>query len=362
MRRLCFVLLLAACQPQATPSAAPVVAALDGAPVRAATASRQSLVRTVELGGVVAASRSARLVPLGQGVVSALPVKLGDRVKRGQLLAELDVSTLRLQVDQAEKAGRLAHLQLDDARREAERAERLAAEGALAQAQLDKARAGLAMAEAQTAQADASVAVLRDQIGRARLTAPFDGTVTMVALEQGEFFSPTPSMSGPPALVAIDDLDNLQLDLHIADVDLPRVHEGMEAVVRSEVYPERTWAGTVQTVGASAEPGTRTFLVRVRIANDDGALRPGLFLTAALVLERADDAIVVPASAVLGDGDQRWAMVLDGDVARRRAVRVGMRGDAGWQVEDGLTDGETVVTEGHFGLPDGSAVRRIDGE
>jgi len=359
MRRLLPLLLLLGCPPaeESAPSNEPRAA--DVAPVRVATAATSSVVRTLELGGVASAWRSARLAPTAQGVVTKLPVELGQVVKKGTILAELDTSTLRLQIDQARKTADLAQLQLDDAQRQSARADALAAESAMTQQQLDQATLGLQLAQAQHAQATAQLAVITDQLDKARLKAPFAGTVTHIGLEQGEFFSAMGGLGGPPALVGLDALDTIKLDVRVPDVDLALVREGMDVLVTTDALPGRTWPGTVALVNAAAEPGTRSFLLRIRLDNEDHSLRPGLFLTARLILESREDVLAVPEDAVTNPESEPWVMILEGSKARRKPVTLGLKGDGGWEVE-GIAAGDQVVVEGHFGLPDGSAVRVIE--
>jgi membrane fusion protein (multidrug efflux system) len=329
-------------------------------PVRVAVTAPGQLVRSLELGGVASADRSARIAPTGQGVIRSLKVELGQKVKKGELLAELDVSTLSLQLDQARSSAQLARLQAQDTRQEAARVDMLQAEGAASSQQIDKMAMGLQLADAQVAQAEASLAVLENQIAKARLTAPFAGTVTGVFLEEGEFFTGMAGMGGPPALVALESLDPIRLDVHVPDVDLARVEQGMRVLITSGAFPGRQWEGEIALINAVADVGARTFTVRIRVPNEDGALRPGLFLTARLVLEQQEDVLAIPEKAISEpDSAEPFVMVVEGSTARRKAVQPGLRGDSGWAV-GGLTAGEQVVVEGHFGLPDGAHVRVID--
>lgn len=360
-RLLLSLLLLTGCAANgSTTSEATTAAKTQSVPVRVVEAATVELVRSLELGGVAAAWRSARLAPAGQGIVKKLHVELGQVVKKGAVLAELDASTLTLQLNQARKSARLGHLQLENAQTEAARAAMLEAEGAIASQQIDQAKMSLQLAEAQVAQAEASLAVLEDQIGKARLVAPFAGTVTGVFLEQGEFFTGMAGMGGPPALVSIDALDPIRLDVHVPDVDLARLSAGMRAIVTSDALPDRVWEGEVALIGAAADVGSRTFTARIRVPNPDRALKPGLFLTARLVLEQQDGVLAVPEVAVAEpDSEAPFVMVIENDIARRKPVKLGLKGDGGWAVE-GLSAGEQVVTEGQFGLPDGAQVRVIE--
>lgn len=359
---IALALVLAGCEAQSTPTApteAPK-AQSNQIPVRVSAAVSTDLIRSLELGGVAKAGRSARLAPTGQGVVKSLPVKLGQRVKKGQVLAELDTSTMSLQLNQAQKSADLARLQLADAQNSAARISVLSAEGAVSTQQIDQAAMGQQLAEAQVAQAEASLAVLKNQIGKARLTAPFDGLVTGVFLEEGEFFTGMAGMGGPPALVSVESLDPIHLDVHVPDVDLGRVAVDMKAIVTGDAFPDRTWEGHVELISAAADAGARTFTVRVSVPNPDLALKPGLFLDARLILEEQAGVLAIPEVAVADpDSGKPYVMVAAADKAERVYVELGLKGDEGWAVQ-GLDAGQQVIVEGQFGLPDGASVRVID--
>jgi len=163
-------------------------------------------------------------------------------------------------------------------------------------------------------------------------------------------------MGGPPALIELDALDPIRLDVHIPDVDLSRIQAGMEVAATTDAWPDREFPGEVTLVNAAADAGARTFLVRISLPNEDRALRPGLFLTARLVVDQRPEAIVVPAVAVTDGVDSPYVMVVEGTTARRTPVEPGLRGDDGWEVT-GVSPGAQVVVEGQFGLPEGATVR-----
>jgi RND family efflux transporter MFP subunit len=354
---LALVTLLSGCSEQSAADAqAAVVGDTYAVPVRVAVAELGALTRSLRLGGTARASRSARLAPTGQGTIAELPVNLGSAVVRGDLLARLDTSTLRLQVEQARKSAALAKLQLTDAEAEVARARRLAEAQAIPTQTLDQAESAYRLASARVDQAAASLAVLDSQVGKARLTAPFAGTITAVGLEEGEFFSGMGGLGSPPMLVELQALDPIQLDVHVPDVDLARLIVGMQAVVTTSAMPDREWPGEIELINAAADRGARTFLVRIKIPNTDHSLKPGLFLDSRLVLERLEDVFVVPAKALTTTDDESYVMVVEGGRARRVVVTAGVRGDQGQQV-DGLEAGAQVIVEGQFGLPDGNAVK-----
>lgn len=354
-------LVLLGCPSASTTTAAPARSAdVDAIPVVVAAAAQGPVVRTLELGGLAEAWRAARLAPSAQGVVETLNVQLGDSVQKGQLLAAIDTTALRLQREAANRSVDLATIQLTDAKAEAARAKDLAASGAVTSRDLEKAELGLELAQAQLEQARAQAASLDGQIRLAQVVAPFAGRVTSLSVEQGEFFTSMASMGGPPMLVEVQALDTIRVDVAVPESDLSKVSEGLAVTLHSDAFPGQTFAGTVTLVNAAATPGARTFLVRIKVPNEGSVLRPGMFLRASLMVSRKDDVISVPPKAVTKGDDGAWVMVVEGDTAKRRAVTPGLRGDDRWEL-GGVQPGENVVVEGHFGLPDGAQVRVIEG-
>jgi membrane fusion protein (multidrug efflux system) len=359
---LLLTLLLAACKGAgvastgATPSPPEQVRAT---PVKTAPAVRGTLIRTLHLTGVGRAWQSANLAPAAQGTVEAVHVGIGMDVRAGQLLAEIDTTTLALQADQARKTVELARLQAEDAERERSRAEGLLGSGAVADATVDKARFAERLGDAQLAQAEAAVRVVEAQLAHARLTAPFDGTVTAVAVDPGEFWTPAASLTGPPTLVVIDNLALIRLDVHLNDVDLVLVHPELPALITTPALPGLSFPGSVALVNASADGGARTFTAVLSVPNPERKLKPGMFLEAAIAVEQRLDVVSVPEPALGEAKDGTFVMLLDGDRARRALVTLGLRGDGGVEVQ-GVNEGASVLVDGHFGLPDGSLVRVVD--
>lgn len=330
----------------------------DAIPVKVAAAARGDVVRTLELGGIAEAWRSARLAPSAQGVVETLNVQLGDSVKEGQLLAAIDTTALDLQHQAAQRAVDLARIQLRDAEAEAKRARTLVESGAITTRDADKAELGFELAQAQIEQAQAQAASLQGQIRLARVVAPFAGRITSLTVEKGEFFSSMSGMGGAPTLLELQALDPIKVDVQISEADLSRVTEGMEVNLESDAYPDQRFTGTVTLVNAAASAGTRTFLVRIRVPNPDGLLRPGMFLRARLKVDQREDVVSVPPQAITRTDDGNYVMVVADATASRRSVQPGLRGDGSWEVQ-GLEPGESVVVDGQFGLPDGARVRVI---
>ncbi len=319
------------------------------------------LERTLELTGTVEAGRAADLVPDMPGRVRRLDVHVGDRVKQGQVLAELDTDLVDLQMRQAEAGVKLATLQLEAAKREFARAEGLYRSGSMPKQQFEQAQTGLEMAKLQLAQARAAQALAKRQQAGGKVVAPFDGVVTWVACEEDENFNPmSMSIGKPPGLVSIVDMHTIRIDLQVSDTDVAHIEEGMPARIFVDVLADRLppqgVEGRVEYVGKAADPASRTFPVRVQAENPDETILVGMHARVRLVLERRDRAIQIPASALLGEEGDRYVMVVEGGRVRKVPVRTGLEGDSGVEVLEGLKGGESVVVEGGFGLVDGALV------
>ncbi len=324
------------------------------------------LERTLELTGSVDAGQSIRMVPDMPGKVKRLPVKVGDRVPKGTLLAQLDLDMAQLQKEQAEAAVKLAELQLESATTEFGRAEQLHQSGSLTGQQFDQARTGLSMAEQQLAQASAARGLASEQISGGALYAPFDGVVTQVGCEQGEYFNPMgmSATGGAAVLVSLVNLDTIRVDLQVADSDIGRIRDGMSVRiwvdVVSDQLSEEGIEGTVTNIGLAADPATRTFPVRVEATNPEQIVRAGMHARVGLVLERKEGVLYVPADALRNDGSGDYVMVAGtaekGSVARKTDVTIALKGDQGVEIVSGLEGGEKVVVEGNFGLPDGALI------
>lgn len=334
--------------------------------VRTATPERRDLIKTLELTGIVEASRSANLVTDIPGKIKKLPVKVGDKVRKGALLAQLDTDMAALQADQAAAMVALAELGLATAQREFERAASLHEQGGLSSQMYEQAQSGAAMAEQQLAQARAARGLAAEQVAGGRLTAPFSGVITYVSQEEGEYFNPMTMspMAGPGGLIGIVDPSGIRIDLQVADSDVGRFAAGMETRIFVDALADRLppggVTGLVESVGVAADATSRTFPVRVVADNSDGAILAGTHARVRLVLDRATDALVVPENAVVRANGGHRVMVVQGERVRYSPVQIGLEGDGGIQVIEGLTGDETLVAEGNLGLADNSLIEVLN--
>lgn len=290
------------------------------------------------------------------GVLDAVFVDRGDRVKRGQLLALVRPSDLPDQLIASRGSLAQAQSSASLARKNFERASQLAPSGVVSQQELQQAQAALASAEAQEAAAKAQVAGLATRLGETRIESPLDGVVTVRRLDPGALVGP-PNASA--TIVTVARVDVLRVFVTVNERDVHAIKVGLEAHVEVDALPGKTLKGSVARLAPTLDPGTRTLDAEVQIDNSGGELRPGMFGRGSIVVDNHPHAAVVPATAVQISSGKRWAFVLKGDKVERREVAVGVDEGDWLEIVKGVAVGEEVVTTGIDAVSDGAAVRAV---
>lgn len=369
-----------------------------------------SLQSIVTASGEIVASRFADIGANVMGRIVELPVKEGDRVEAGQLLARIDpvqasaaadaadatVAALEADARSAGSQVGVAQAALDEARSRAteanaalSRARQLrdaglmpaaefdksdaaanaaAAQVASAQAALERARDGAAAAERRTGQARAERTRARDQLTKTAVTAPIAGVVTRLDVELGEMVVIGVQNQPGSILMTISDLSGINAEVKVAEADVMRLAENMGATVSLEGLPEQRFSGRVIDIGASALPqagaqaAAREFRVRVRLDQPGPQLKPGLTCDADIVVAQRSNVIVVPLPAVVERNKQAGVFQIVDGVARFHTVRTGVIGGLSIEVE-GLNEGAAIVSgpiQTLRTLTDGDKVRVAD--
>jgi RND family efflux transporter MFP subunit len=284
----------------------------------------QSVTRTggEEVVGTVRARKTAAISPVIMGKVSSLPVVLGSRVRAGDVVARITASEIDAKLDQAR--ARYARRKADLAR-----AKKLADDGALAPSVYDAALTEFQVAEAQEAEATAIA-------DHAVLRAPFTGVVTSKVANAGDT-----AMPGQPLLV-VEDPGALRLEATLPEGEARTLTQGQNVPVRIDALGEDI-TGTVAEISPTADPASRTVLVKVDLPNDP-RVHSGLFGRLLLAASQEARAVVVPVTAIARRGQLESVFVVERGVARLRLVRTGRAHDGAIEVVSGLSDGETIVS------------------
>ncbi|RKH56211.1 efflux RND transporter periplasmic adaptor subunit [Corallococcus llansteffanensis] len=295
--------------------------------------------------GTVLAVRGVTLSAELPGVVSDIRFENGASVKKGQVLVQLDASSEAAQLTGAEADAQLARLTRD-------RVEKLLAQGANTQSELDAVRA-------RAVQAEAVVAHLKTLLAKKVIRAPFEGRVGIRQVELGQLVSP-----GNP-IASLQSITPALVEFLLPQQALAQVKQGQKVRIRVDVFPGQTWEGELTTINPEVELSSRNVRMRATVPNADGRLLPGMFANVEVLAESSHPVVAIPATAVLFApyGDSVFTLAEGKDAAGKKAllarqqfVRLGERRGDFVEVTSGLTAGQTVVSSGVFKLKNGAAV------
>jgi len=329
-------------------------------PVEVATVERGRVEQTAtnSRAGTVEAHRRAELSPDSGGRVAALPKRKGDRVETGDVVLELESSLERGEVELRERQlaaaaadAERACLSAERAARELERNRRLAADQLVAVDLLDQvetaereAKAACVSAHAARASAAAALDVARSALAKRTLRAPFAGIVADVSTELGEWITPSPVGLPIPPVVDLLDPSSIYLSLPMDEVDAGRLRVGQPVRATVDSRPGEHFPGQVTRVAPyvlDVESQNRTVEIEVELEPPVAGLLPGTSTDVEVILDAHDDALRVPAAAVLA-GDK--VLVVAGDRLVERGIEAGLRNWDFVEVRSGLEAGDRVVT------------------
>ena len=328
--------------------------------LQTARAEQRAITEAVRVPGTVAFDEGhvARLRPFAQGRVLRLLVQPGDQVRAGQPLAELETPLLTNDEENlaaARASVREAEAGVAVARDALRRGVILARDGSLSRAEAERRRLVLAQAEAAADTAHARTAALQAEVARlgasatpgvAALSSPLAGVVVQVGVTPGGIVDPA---AAEAFLVA--DLSVVLVLAQVPEARASLVQVGDPARIRLAAGTDRVWDGKVVAVGAALDPQARTLPARIEIANQDRALRAGMFVNVTITSDRGRDDLVVPAGAVQMVGDKRVAFTpMGGDRFQSHDLTLGVERQDWVEVHQGLRAGDEVVTQGSFEL------------
>ena len=352
-------LLAAVACKKSAPKGAATAETFGAAPVKVFKVRRERITEKITYTGTLEAWNKINITPETGGKISRILVQAGDRVAKGQLLAELETESIRLQLKQAEAGVAVAEASYADALRNKERMDRLIKENAVSEMQREKIQLAYDAASAQLEQVRAGLNLARHALDVSLMRAPFAGVIASKNAEVGDVINPMMGGFGGGAggVLTLMDYSKVKLAVAVSSEDIGRISKGQETVLRVGSLPGRDFRGTVRVVNLTADPLSKKFGVEVVIDNPDGALRPGTFGDLVFEVESHENALVVPQIAVL---ENAYVFVAEGGKAVKKNVALGIQNTTMIEVLDGLAEGDAVVVEGNFGLEEGAAVQVLE--
>ena len=375
-------------------------------PVQVAPVVNKSLTYSIKVTGDILPLMQVDLFPKVSGYLERIDVHIGDMVKQGQVIAQIDrtdflqkvkeieakVAQAKAQLTeietgtrieelrQAEEAVKQAQSRFENARLHRERIEALFRRQVISKKEMDGAEMESTVAEAQLASSqqqlnllregarqevkDASQAKLKEmeaileqertRLQNAKIIAPFRGEISRKYVDAGAL------VSASTPLVSLVHTETLRIVANVLEKDIPLLRAGMSAKIRTECYPDRVFEGRVEKVNSALDLSTRTLQVEIYIPNPDRLLKPGMFSNVEVVLLEKPQTLLIPREAILEAGNEMFVFVAEGNKARRKPVTIGYEQEQMVEVLQGLKEGDQVVIKGQQMIREGSSVRVVE--
>jgi membrane fusion protein (multidrug efflux system) len=287
----------------------------------------QPMSRWLPVSGTVQPLRQATVKAKVSGDVREVPVREGESVRAGQLLARIDTADLEAKLIERNGALESAKAQLAMAAKTQAMNQQLLKQNFISQNSYDNSESSLHVSEGSVKSAEAQVQLARNALRDAMAASPLAGVVAKRHVQVGEkvaFDSP---------LVTVVDLADMELQAAVPAVDVPELSIGKAVELTIDGFGDRRFTGRVERINPAAEPGTRAILVYVGIPNVDRALRGGMFATGRIALAASAPVPTLPATAVRAEAGQTFVWTVEGGKLVKRFVMTGRRDDATGRVE-----------------------------
>jgi RND family efflux transporter MFP subunit len=342
---------LAACGKKADPKVAAAAPVVLG-PENLAVARDTTLRSGPTISGALAAEREADVRAEVGGSIVSVSAEQGQQVASGAVLARIDDTAVRDQFLSARAAVRTAAENLQVARRNTERSERLAQAGAVADRDLEQARASATNATGMLADAQARLATAEKQLARTTIRAPFAGIVSERKASAGDVVQPGGQ------LFTVIDPKSMRLEASVPADQLGAIRVGSTVTFSVNGFADRSFEGRIQRINPSVDPATGQVRIYVSIPNAGRTLVAGLFAQGRVATE-SKRALAVPATAVDQRGTVPAVLRLRASRVERVPVQTGLHDQVAelLEITSGLAAGDTVLLGSAQGLSDGTVVR-----
>ena len=271
------------------------------------------------------------------GIVEWIGPAEGEGVQKGQLMAKIDVSSLKAALDRAEAASKLAdELYM--------RRLRLFERSIITKEELDRSLAEKVLAGADLRQA-------RVEYERGFILSPITGVVNRLYVDEGEFTDRGKTVAD------IVNVDKIKINVNMPELDVRHIKVGQAAMVRIDAFQGKLLHGKIGFVAYKADPATKTFQVRVLIDNPEMEIRPGMIARVVFLRRSIPDALTAPLFAMVDKGGERILFVEKDGVAHARSIAIGVIEGDRVQITKGLKEGDHLIVTGQTKIEEGTRVQ-----
>lgn len=323
-------------------------------PVRVVVAAQKDVQRSVSLVGTAQPWKRSVVASEVGGLVETFPVKEGVFVKKDQLLARLRTDTLQIQYDSAVASQGEAKARYEQAQKDLERVKVLFAKELVTQKEFDDAITQESALRERLTQLDAEIRQAQDRLTKSRILAPFSGWVIKEFTEVGQW------VEEGGAVVELVDLSHVEVEVPLPEEYVRNVSAGDGVVAEFDGLPGVEIQGKVFSVVAQADPVSRTFPVKVDLANSDLQIKSGMVARVSLNVGAPYAAVVIPKDALVLKGGREFVFIVNEGTVTQVAVKPLTHFDELVEVDGPVKEGMHVVVSGNERLLPGQSVRILD--
>ena len=305
-------------------------------PVSTTAVKKMQLINTISLVGVVNASNDVNVISEAQGLVVDVKVKVGDYVKSGSVLFQIDDVIMQSNLASAE-------INFLKVKRDFERSETLYQENSISAAQLDLARLGMKAAESQ-------LTLVKKQLNDTKIKAPISGTINKRMVDLGTM------VSGGTPVANIVDISTLKVLLNISEKDAFQIKTGEQTEITTDVYPGVKFYGRVDNI-ASKSDEAHTYPVEIKLSNNNQhPLKAGMFARVNFASQNSSESLAIPRESIVGSIKDARVYTIQNQIAKLKNVVVGKSSGNFLEILSGLSENDIVVINGQNNLSDNSKV------
>lgn len=305
--------------------------------------------------GKAAPYKEVSVVPTVPGKVIDYNYDVGDAVGQGAVLFTVDTTDLQNNMRSLEASYNAGKLGRDNAKNTYDNNKLLFDEGIISKQEFDQIKYAYESAEAQLESIQVQMDNLKKNISDCSVTSPMTGVIATRGVERGGFAS-----QAAPAYTVMD-LSTIKVEVGVSEQVLNTIKVGDQvSVLMTAVSPQPLY-GTVSTISPAAGQ-TGMYTVKIEMNNADGKIKAGMMAEVSFTMESSNDTIVLPRNAVIEKDGETYVYVVEGGIAKKVAVELGIEADDTIEITSGLVDGDAVVTKGQTYISDGEEVKVSNGD
>jgi len=308
---------------------------------------------TISAVGSLRTPENVTLSPKKAGIINKILVKEGDRVRKGQVIVQLDDVDARLQVERAEAKVQETEASVENNRNTIIRYQKLFETKVVPQQTYDDLILKIKVDEAKLALAKAELNLAKQNLLDHQIVSPIDGVINLKIASLGEHVNVAPK----DEILTIVQMDPLELEFYVPENWAGKVRLGSKIQFKLKAFSEEKFSAPLKFISPTADPSTRNLKMKAVVSNPHYRLKPGFFAEVSIQTGSSPNAILIPESSLFSQEGKFFAFIVKDGIAHRREVETGERFEGRVEILKGIQKGEKVVTAGHEQLSEGMKIK-----